>query len=56
MSKPFTELREQLLRAGVAPRHARRYLKERIILATCAPKRNAPDAVEWRLRPPQWPV
>ena len=28
MSKPFNELRERLLRAGVAPRHVRRYLKE----------------------------
>lgn len=28
MSRPFHELREQLLRAGVAPRHARRYLNE----------------------------
>src|SRR6185312_4452512 len=28
MSKPFRELRERLLRAGVAPRHARRYLNE----------------------------
>ncbi|HEX4021151.1 MAG TPA: hypothetical protein VHX63_08410 [Acidobacteriaceae bacterium] len=28
MSKPFHELREHLLRAGVAPRHVRRYLTE----------------------------
>src|SRR5436309_2890927 len=28
MAKPFHELRERLLRAGVAPRHVRRYLKE----------------------------
>ena len=28
MSKPFYELRERLLRAGVAPRHVRRYLAE----------------------------
>jgi hypothetical protein len=28
MSKPFYELREHLLRAGVAPRHVRRYLAE----------------------------
>jgi|SRR5882762_232801 len=28
MSKPFDELRERLLRAGVAPRHVRRYLTE----------------------------
>lgn len=28
MPKPFHELREQLLRAGVAPRHVRRYLRE----------------------------
>lgn len=28
MPKPFHELRERLLRAGVAPRHVRRYLKE----------------------------
>lgn len=28
MPKPFDELREQLLRAGVAPRHVRRYLTE----------------------------
>jgi hypothetical protein len=28
MPKPFHELREQLLRAGVAPRHVRRYLAE----------------------------
>ncbi len=28
MSKPFHELRERLLRAGVAPRHVRRYLAE----------------------------
>jgi hypothetical protein len=28
MSKSFDELRERLLRAGVAPRHVRRYLKE----------------------------
>jgi hypothetical protein len=28
MSKPFDEIREQLLRAGVAPRHVRRYLNE----------------------------
>jgi hypothetical protein len=28
MSKPFSELRERLLRAGVAPRHVRRYLAE----------------------------
>ena len=28
MSKPFNELRERLLRAGVAPRHVRRYLAE----------------------------
>jgi hypothetical protein len=28
MSKPFNELRERLLRAGVAPRHVRRYLSE----------------------------
>ena len=28
MSKPFGELRERLLRAGVAPRHVRRYLNE----------------------------
>jgi hypothetical protein len=28
MVKPFNELRERLLRAGVAPRHVRRYLKE----------------------------
>jgi len=26
--KPFNELRERLLRSGVAPRHVRRYLKE----------------------------
>jgi len=28
MAKPFGELRERLLRAGVAPRHVRRYLNE----------------------------
>lgn len=28
MAKPFRELRERLLRAGVAPRHVRRYLTE----------------------------
>jgi hypothetical protein len=28
MPKPFNELRERLLRAGVAPRHVRRYLAE----------------------------
>jgi hypothetical protein len=28
MAKPFNELREGLLRAGVAPRHVRRYLTE----------------------------
>ncbi len=28
MSKPLNELRERLLRAGVAPRHVRRYLSE----------------------------
>jgi hypothetical protein len=28
VSKPFNELREQLLGAGVAPRHVRRYLNE----------------------------
>jgi len=28
MSKPFNELRERLLRAGVAPKHVRRYLNE----------------------------
>src|ERR1019366_3953146 len=28
MPKPFHELRERLLRAGVAPRHVRRYLAE----------------------------
>jgi hypothetical protein len=28
MAKPFNELRERLLRAGVAPRHVRRYLNE----------------------------
>ena len=28
MPKPFPELRERLLRAGVAPRHVRRYLTE----------------------------
>ena len=28
MSKPFNELRERLLEAGVAPRHVRRYLRE----------------------------
>jgi hypothetical protein len=28
MAKPFNELRERLLRAGVAPRHARRYIAE----------------------------
>jgi hypothetical protein len=28
MAKPFSELRECLLRAGVAPRHVRRYLTE----------------------------
>src|SRR5208283_4907354 len=28
MRKPFHELRERLLRAGVAPRHVRRYLTE----------------------------
>ena len=28
MAKPFDELRERLLRAGVAPRHVRRYLTE----------------------------
>ncbi|HEV2709237.1 MAG TPA: hypothetical protein VGU67_03410 [Edaphobacter sp.] len=28
MTKPFHELRERLLRAGVAPRHVRRYLNE----------------------------
>jgi hypothetical protein len=28
MSKPFSELRERLLEAGVAPRHVRRYLRE----------------------------
>jgi AcrR family transcriptional regulator len=28
MAKPFHELRERLLRAGVAPRHVRRYLNE----------------------------
>lgn len=28
MPKPFSELRERLLRAGIAPRHVRRYLNE----------------------------
>jgi hypothetical protein len=28
MAKPFNDLRERLLRAGVAPRHVRRYLAE----------------------------
>src|SRR5438034_5858552 len=28
MPKPFHELRERLLRSGVAPRHVKRYLKE----------------------------
>jgi hypothetical protein len=28
MPKPFNELRERLLRAGIAPRHVRRYLTE----------------------------
>ena len=28
MSKPFNELRERLLQAGIAPRHVRRYLRE----------------------------
>ncbi|MHB8529213.1 MAG: hypothetical protein ACYC8V_06845 [Caulobacteraceae bacterium] len=28
MTKPFRELRERLLRAGVGPRHVRRYLRE----------------------------
>lgn len=28
MHKPFDELRERLLRAGIAPRHVRRYLNE----------------------------
>ena len=28
MPKPFNELRERLLWAGVAPRHVKRYLKE----------------------------
>lgn len=28
MAKPFHELRERLLRAGIAPRHVRRYLSE----------------------------
>lgn len=28
MAKPFNELRERLLRAGVAPRHVRRYIAE----------------------------
>src|ERR1700683_4136148 len=28
MAKPLNELRERLLRAGVAPRHVRRYLNE----------------------------
>ena len=28
MAKPFNELRERLLRAGIAPRHVRRYLSE----------------------------
>src|SRR5487761_956450 len=28
MAKPLNELRERLLRAGVAPRHVRRYLAE----------------------------
>jgi hypothetical protein len=28
MSKPFDQLRERLLRAGIAPRHVRRYLAE----------------------------
>lgn len=28
MQEPFSELRERLLRAGVAPRHVRRYVKE----------------------------
>jgi hypothetical protein len=28
MEKPFSELRERLLKAGVAPRHVRRYLRE----------------------------
>jgi hypothetical protein len=28
MEKPFRELREQLLRAGIAPRHIRRYIAE----------------------------
>ena len=28
MAKPFHELRERLLRAGIAPRHVRRYLTE----------------------------
>lgn len=28
MPKPFDELRKRLLRAGVAPRHVRRYLAE----------------------------
>src|SRR5215469_804070 len=28
MQEPFSELRERLLQAGVAPRHVRRYVKE----------------------------
>jgi hypothetical protein len=28
MKKPFPDLRERLLRAGIAPRHVRRYLRE----------------------------
>jgi hypothetical protein len=28
MAKPFNELRERLLKAGIAPRHARRYIAE----------------------------
>jgi len=28
MEKPFRELRERLLRAGIAPRHVRRYMRE----------------------------
>ena len=28
MSQPFDEIRERLLRGGIAPRHVRRYLRE----------------------------
>jgi hypothetical protein len=42
MPKPFDELRERLLRAGIAPRYVRRYLSELADhLADISAERNA---------------